>query len=491
MPLLKFGSSALFHNRTKLIVALALAATLHMPGAAAKVSAEQAAQLGMPGENTPLTPMGAIRAGTEDGRIPAWTGGLTDPPPKLAGGWYADPFPDDQPLFTITAQNRAQYADLLTEGHVALFEKYPDTFKMMVYQSRRTASQPQRNYEGSIFNATRTEFCDGGANIRCITDDWDHYRPGVAFPIPNDGAEAMWNHSTYYFGDQSVQRVHGFNVTEGGTVSRNMRTEWTLYPLYWEQARWPTHPYMAPGKDGRAMWCLGYNEQYPPQSAGRVVGGCNRTKNTDFDAYLYLPGQRRVRKAPEIGFYDSPGSGSDGIRTADQRFLWAQTGTEERYDYLPLTQVVKLGPYNNYRMAQPELKLEDIARAGHPNQDLVRYEVMRLWRIEGKIKPGQRHLAPHRVVYVDVDSWAGTTGIMWDQQDELWRVSEQYNMNFYDVPMTSYWGDAHMDLAARRWASTQAFYQMDPDGKGVPPDFTQARDPSVFTPAGLRAQGRR
>jgi hypothetical protein len=61
-----------------------------------------------------LTPIGAERAGNADGTIPAWEGGLTTPPP----GWnpkqgYVDPFPDDKPLFTITAANAAQYADKL------------------------------------------------------------------------------------------------------------------------------------------------------------------------------------------------------------------------------------------------------------------------------------------------------------------------------------------------------------------------------------------
>lgn len=495
MSLLRIGSNTLARLGVGLTVALVLASVLNVRPVAAKVSPEEAAQLGMPGESTLLTPFGAIRAGTEDGRIPTWTGGLTDPPARK-DGWYVDPFADDQPLFTITAQNYKQYEDILTEGHIALFGQYPETYKMNVYPTRRSASFPQRLYEGSIFNASHTEFCKGGdgpdgINARCLEDDWDHFRPGVAFPIPKSGAEAMWNHTNYYTGDQFVAKVHGFNVTEGGQPSRNMRTEWTIYPYYWEQGRWPTHPYMAPGKEGRAMWCLGYNEQYPPQSAGRVVGGCNRTKNTDFDAYLYLPGQRRVRKAPEIGFYDTPGSGSDGIRTSDQRFLWAMTGTTERYDYDQPTRVVKLAPNNNYKLAQPGLKIEDIVRAGHPNQDLIRYEILRVWRIEGRVKPGERHLSPHRLVYMDEDSWAGTTGVMWDEKDQLWRVSESFNMNFYDVPMVTFWGDAHMDLAARRWTTTQAYFQMDPEGRGTPPDFKTARDPSVFTPAGLRAQGTR
>ena len=54
-----------------LLVALCLAVTTALAG----VSPEEAAKL-----DNELTPLGAIRAGNEDGTIPAWTGGITTPP---------------------------------------------------------------------------------------------------------------------------------------------------------------------------------------------------------------------------------------------------------------------------------------------------------------------------------------------------------------------------------------------------------------------------
>ena len=260
---------------------------------------------------------------------------------------------------------------------------------------------------------------------------------------------------------------------------------------FWDPEKVPDHPYFRTSDKGRAAWCLGYYEAYPPQSAGRVVGGCTRTKDTDFDAYLYLPGQRRVRKAPEIGFYDSPGSGSDGIRMADQRFGFAATGTVERYAFEAPQKVAKFIPYNNYQLIDDGLSLENIVQPGHPNMDLIRWELHRVWRIDGRIKQGHRHLAPRRLMYTDEDSWGVGVAVAFDEKDNLWRVGELYGINFYDVPMVSLWGDAHMDLAARRWASTQAWYNYDPAGNSRMPDFTVARDPNIFTPAGLRRQGTR
>lgn len=91
----------------------ALALSLLATSVMAAVSPDEAAKLGKS-----LTPLGAEMAGNADGSIPAWTGGL----PVNAGavdskGFLADPFANEQPLFTITAQDVDQYKDKLTPGN--------------------------------------------------------------------------------------------------------------------------------------------------------------------------------------------------------------------------------------------------------------------------------------------------------------------------------------------------------------------------------------
>ncbi|MEG1082665.1 MAG: DUF1329 domain-containing protein, partial [Pseudomonas sp.] len=110
--------------------------------AMAKVSPQEAEKLG-----TSLTPIGAEKAGNADGSIPAWTGGL----PTNAGtvdskGFLSDPFADEKPLFTITAQNAAQYKDKLSAGQLAMLARYPDTYKIPVYKTHRSAALPQDIY---------------------------------------------------------------------------------------------------------------------------------------------------------------------------------------------------------------------------------------------------------------------------------------------------------------------------------------------------------
>ena len=126
-----------------LILVLALSA------AGVATEAEAAEKLGRE-----LTPLGAVKAGNASGDIPAWEGGLTKPPAGYAPGkHHPDPFPDDKPLFTITAANVEQYKAHLSPGHIALFRRYPKTFRMPVYRTRRTAALPQRIYDKTIANA--------------------------------------------------------------------------------------------------------------------------------------------------------------------------------------------------------------------------------------------------------------------------------------------------------------------------------------------------
>ena len=92
--------------------------------------------------------MGAEKAGNADGTIPAWDGGLTEPPTGYKPGEHlVDPFKEDTVLFTITAANMDNHKDKLTPGQQALLTTYPDTYKMNVYPTRRSAAFPQRIYD--------------------------------------------------------------------------------------------------------------------------------------------------------------------------------------------------------------------------------------------------------------------------------------------------------------------------------------------------------
>lgn len=470
-------------NTLLLFVVCALSAL----SVSAKVSPEQAAQLGL--ENTVLTPMGSERAGNADGSIPAWTGGITEPPAGYTpGDWYVDPFADDEILFTITAQNYKQYADKLTPGTQGLFVRYPDTFVMHIYPSRRSASYPDFFYENSIWNATNTEFISNDKpTLAERSVNKETFRPGVWFPIPQTGGQAMWNHTYYYWGKSYKATSYGINIFADGSYADQMLIDRWFAPWAMPAGEIPNDSYFK--RNSGPVLCASQENLYPPRTAGQMFGGCNSWTENDFDAYLYIPGQRRVRKAPEIGFYDSPGTGSDGLRTSDSRWVWAITGSEEWYEYGDLKKGEYYVPYNAYKMAQPGITFDDLVRPGHLNPEYVRYELHRTWVIEGHTRPQFRHLSPHRLVYVDEDTWAGVTGEMYDGQDKLWRVVESYNINFYDQKLNFFWGDAHMDVISGRYSSSSSFYNIGvKDGNG-PPVFNGDPEWEYMKPSGLRKLG--
>ena len=109
-------------KETMKIVMLALLLTLSFAGFAfGAVSQEEAAQLG---KN--LTLFGAEAAGNKDGTIPPYTGGLTKAPANYVAG-FGIPSGSlcigKKPLFSITGQNMAQYADKLSVGAQSIAER--------------------------------------------------------------------------------------------------------------------------------------------------------------------------------------------------------------------------------------------------------------------------------------------------------------------------------------------------------------------------------
>jgi hypothetical protein len=172
--------------------------------ARAAVPEAEAAKLGQS-----LTPLGAEKAGNADGSIPAWTGGITTPPAGYnPGDHHPDPFASDQPLYTVTAANVGQYEGKLTAGQLAVFKAYGD-YKMVVYPTRRSASNPPRIYEATRANATRAQLVSNGNGISGAII-------GVPFPLPQNGLEVLWNSLTRYRGVAAVRHIDQTAVERGG-----------------------------------------------------------------------------------------------------------------------------------------------------------------------------------------------------------------------------------------------------------------------------------
>jgi hypothetical protein len=478
----------------KLIAAvLAVGCAMATQQASAALSADEAAKLGI--EGTPLTPMGAIRAGNADGTIPAWNPKPLAPPAGYKVGDFPDPFASDKPLFTITAKNYTQYQDKLTPGQVAMFKQYPETFRMHVYPTRRTGVYEPWVYEATLRQAKAIKLCpDQISNGHVCLKDYVK-GGGIPFPIPKNGDEAAWNTMMAFRGTSLDVINNGALIDALGNRTDVISREKVIWPWWFKEKDIPQNPWFTAFE--LAIFCDAQEVLQPPRSSGLMFGGCNYAEQFDFQVYLYLPGQRRVRKAPEIGFHDSPSFGSDGQRTVASRFMHYFGGTESRHDRKLVGRKELFVPYNNFKLAQDGVGFDQIFGKKHINQDLIRYELHRAWIIEANLKKGQRHLYKRHVTYVDEDTWEGLGFEAYDNSDRLWRVGEQYLMYFYEPKITTIYGDSQIDLINGRYTTFPYWYRQ--SAKAVKRDDPKISSDSskvpfsveLYTPQGLRNAGTR
>ncbi|MEW6984442.1 DUF1329 domain-containing protein [Colwelliaceae bacterium 6471] len=452
----------------KKVTLLSLAMSLAFSGSLlAKVDAAQAEKL-----TNDLTAMGAVKAGNADGSIPEWTGGITTPPAGYTvGDHHPDPFSGDKVKYTVTAKNVSEYKEFLTPGQVKLFETYPDTFKMNVYQTRRSASFPEHVYQATLANATRSELIQEGNGI-------SQAAIGVPFPIPKDGLEAIWNH---------VLRYRGEAVTrEGGQAAPTASGDYT-YMGFDDQLMLPYSVKGASAEELQKTNILFKFKQKvtePARLAGTalLVHETMDQIKTPRQAWTYNTGQRRVRRAPNVA-YDAPGTASDGLRTTDDFDMF--NGAPNRYNWTLKGKQELLIPYNDYRLHSDQLKYADILRPGHINPEHVRYEKHRVWVVEAQLKEDTRHIYKKRVFFIDEDSWQIAVTDIYDNRDELYRVGVAHGINYYEVPAQWSTLEVFHDLQSRRYIA------MGLDNEASMYNFSAELKDAEFTPAALRREGRR
>lgn len=444
-------------------LAICLGASVFAGSALAAVSAEQAARLGRD-----LTPTGAEKAGNADGTIPAWTGGITQPPAGYkVGMFHPDPFAGDKIQFTLTAQNYKQYADKLTVGQQAMFERYPQTFKMNVYPTRRSASFPQRTYEYTKRNATGCRLVANGEGVENCAE-------GLPFPITDNPYEVIWNHKLKYKGIAISRWSNQAPVTAGGSYNL-VKLKEELLGLYYK-----------PGNTSENINnILVYFYQVvtaPARLAGQVLlvhETLNQAKQPR-QAWVYNPGQRRVRRAPNVEF-DNPGTAADGLRTNDMTDMF--NGAQNRHDWKLVGKKEIYVPYNSYKVHSGNLKIRDMIKPHHLDPDLLRYELHRVWVVEATLKKGSRHINARRTFYVDEDSWSILILDHYDGQGQIWRYSEAPSINYYEVP--TFWAtvETFHDLKSGRYLSQLL------DNEDTPFDYSFQTSPEKFSPQNLRNRG--
>jgi hypothetical protein len=418
------------HNKKIVALLTALSASLLFAnGTFAAVSADEAAKL-----KTTLTPFGGERTANPDGSIPAWAGGYTKADPSYKdGGKRSDPFANEKPLFTITAQNMAQYAGNLSAGTQAMLKKYPDSYRLEVYPTHRTAAAPQAVYDATFTNATSAKLVDGPAGGMP-----ENAAGGIPFPIPQNGAEAIWNHLLRWRGASWHSSFTQYLSTADGkhVLTNDSRADFQM-------------PWYLPGKsDERGVyWSVRMINDGPPLRAGEAITGLENVNGENTSAWTYLPGQRRVRRLPNA-CCDTPTPATAGVMSFDELYVFS--GRIDRFDWKLVGKKELFIPYNTNRVftaADPDAMFDP----HHMKPDSIRWEKHRVWVVEASLKNGQRHVMPKSTYYLDEDTWAAVLGERYDARGQLAKALWTSPVVMPDLPGVVTLTNGFYDLLSGAW----------------------------------------
>lgn len=420
----------------KNMISAALAMVLMGAGAAqAAVTAAEADSL-----KSTLTPLGGERAGNASGTIPAWDANpsvsvssekIGDVPVKVFG--------DEKPILQITAANMAEHAEHLTEGTRALLTKYP-TFRLDVYPTHRTGVAPQWVYDNTLRNATQCQTTEGGLSVSGCYG-------GTPFPIPKTGTEAIWNHLLRL--ENEATTIDSFKniilTADGNRVIATENDQYNQYPYNYKDG--------SPETWSGEYFLMRFSTIAPPFKAGEsLVFRDSIDVKQARQAWQYLVGQRRVRRAPTVA-YDTPDFVASGANYFDE--VLGLMGHIDRYDWKLVGKREMYVPYNANELVTASIA--DAYSKDHLNPDKLRWEMHRVWEVEATVAAGKRHAVPKRTYYLDED-----TGIVllmdgYDSEGTLWRTTQVTPFYLPQVPMVAIKPAHIFNLQANTMSTTQSF----------------------------------
>ena len=417
----------------------------------------------------PLTEVGALRAGTADGRIPPWTGGLTADQPGLrrVDGQPVNPYADDAVISTIRSTNYTQYGEALSEGHKEMLRRFND-YEMRVYPSRRPVVYPEPIRQASVSNRQTARLLESdsisGADL------------GVPFAEPQTGAEVMWNHRVRYRGRTQDFYTDEMVVFSDGDRLQTSRREHVLF-VYGNPAR-------AGEVDDSNMllYYVGSVDNVP--IVGRAMAIVHETANqTKEKRRIWISaGQTgRVRRIPPVGF-DFPRPGSEGLSFVDQIDMY--NGGFQRYVWKLRGRREMLVPYNSYDINSPAQRYDQLLGPGHLDQSQARYEWHRVWVVEATERAPARHKIGKRVFYVDEDSWTILMVDVYDQAGNLWQLQEGHLYFDWESQVAVSAPIVHYDFKRNAWYANRLLNEargvVFNQGDYAPADFSPNRAPQVF-----------
>jgi hypothetical protein len=409
-----------------------------------------------------LTPAGAEKAGSADGEIPAFAGAQPAP-----AGWswgkpraQASKYHAEKPLFVIDAGNVDKYAERLTPGQVQMLRQVKG-YTMPVYPSHRDCGLPD-------FVAQNTK--DGAGKATIAKDGWSLENatlPGVPFPAPHTGIEVLWNWLMRYqsAGMEWQDGIEYVSPRPGSTTPIVTRFN-QIYYFPWAKAG-----HHVPGEEQGLQAGLYYGYTEPAALAGQGITQ-RFYFSKDTDSFYYFTGQRRVRRLPAYS-YDAPLIGYENQYPADSPFVFY--GNPDRFDWKLVGKKEVYVPYDNLAMQGFDTKLADVTGSNAINASARRYELHRVWEIEGTVKAGVRHSTPKKSLYIDEDSWLVVVGDDYDAQGKLWKEKENFVAPEWEIGACTPVASVFNDLINGRYLLDQTVIGTGKDIKFYPPTANDAR----------------
>ncbi|WP_133645483.1 DUF1329 domain-containing protein [Paraburkholderia flava] len=395
-------------SKTHKIAATSVIATALMVIAGSSIAADD------------LTPVGAQRAASKDGLVPVFAGRQAPD-----AGWTYGKFRGDfwkhrneKPLYQIDALNVDKYANLLSPGQIQLIRQQKG-YRMDVYPSHRECQFPESVEQNSAANSAAAKLAANGETIQSAI------LPGVPFPRPKSGAEAILNYEMRYrgVGIEWPQATTSISPRPGSDA--------------WIDTAGPQLLYFPWGKQGKTspqevdqLSLAAYSAATSPAALAGQAFVQRQYFDKEPETFYYFPGQRRVRRMPTYT-HDAPLIGYENQYLVDEANMF--NGAIDRFNWKLIGKREMIVPYNDFGMYAFNAKLHDIATPNGIAADHRRYEVHRVWVIEATVKPTARHVASKKVFYLDEDSWLALTGEDYDAQGKLWKVRESYPIPVWEM----------------------------------------------------------
>ena len=422
-----------------------------------------------------LTPAGGEVAGNRDNTIPAWEGEIAPLPGWSQGKVRADywKYKAEKPLFSIDAGNVDKYAARLAPAQIAKI-RGTQGYRMDVYPSHRNCGLP---------NFVQANTKAGAAQSRIGADGWSleaAVLPSVPFPFPQSGIEAMWNFLARYQG-VAAEWPNGTTYISGTPGSgRDIVVKWLQLNYYPWAARGAHSP-----KDYGG---LANGTFYPIYEPVALAGQALITRyyfGRDPEPFYYFTGQRRVRRLPTYA-YDAPIIGSENQYPTDEMLLFY--GNPDRFDWKLAGKKEFYTPYNGFPLTNFNAKIADVFGPAFLNPAYRRYELHRLWVLEGTVKAGMRHSAAKKVLYLDEDSWNIAIGEDYDSAGKIWRLNEEPVLPAWEIhacvsgPLTNL-----NDLISGRYVADMTVIEGTDLKFYTDPSEDRRLKDSFFTPENLRS----